>query len=92
MDRLDFNAARSRYERDVGGYMAYANIRRKDDILYIDYVFTPPELRGQGVGSDFMKALMQVARDEKMKVTPICGFAAGWLRKHADEYADIMGV
>lgn len=83
-DALTFNEKDSRYEKSVDGHVVYARTHRKGEILYVDYVFTPPELRGQGAASAFMKDLMALAREQNLKVVPVCGFAAGWLRKHPE--------
>jgi len=90
MGNIVFNDAENRYEKEVGGYAVYANTRSIDGVLYIDYVFTPPELRGKGAAGDFMRDLMGIVRDENLKAKPICGYAASWLRKHADEYAYML--
>ncbi|MCC7305348.1 MAG: N-acetyltransferase [Alphaproteobacteria bacterium] len=79
---LTFNEKDSRYEQIVDGYTVYATTHRKGDILYIDYVFAPPELRGKGAAGAFMKELMEEIRKNRWKAVPVCGFAAGWLRKH----------
>lgn len=86
MSDMRFNASENRYERDFDGHTAYANIRKIDDVLYIDYVFAPPELRGTGAAGKLMSDLMAVVKDEGWKVKPICGYAASWLRKHEKEY------
>ena len=90
MHALHWNEKDGRYIKDVDGHIVYANARHKDGVLFIDYVYTPPELRGTGQGSAFMKDLMAHAQAESMKVKPICGFAAGWLRKHEGQYQDLM--
>lgn len=89
MTEITFNEKESRYEQTVEGHIVYARTHMKDGSLYIDYVFTPPELRGKGAASAFMKALMALAREKNWKTVPVCGFAAGWLRKH-DEYKDLV--
>lgn len=89
MTDLNYNEAEGQYEMEVGGHIAYARTHRKDDVLFIDYVYTPPELRGQGVASCLMKALMALAEDEGWRVKPICGFAAGWLKRH-EEYDEFV--
>lgn len=86
-DSVTFNAAKNRYEMDVNGSIVFGNVRRKDGVLYIDYVEAPPELRGTGAAGRFMEALMQIVKAENLKAKPICGYAAGWLRKH-NEYKD----
>jgi len=86
---IQWNEKESRYERDVDGQVAYVRTHMKDDVLYVDYVFTPSSLRGQGVGSAFMRDLMELARSEAWKVKPICGYAAGWLQRHS-EFHDLL--
>ncbi len=86
---LSFNAKDNRFEQTVDGHEVYANTHRKGDVLYIDYVYAAPELRGKGAAGAFMKELMAQARSEGLKVTPICGYAAGWLRQHS-EYKDLL--
>lgn len=88
---LTFNEKDSRYEQNVDEHIVYARTHMKGDVLYIDYVFAPPELRGKGASSVFMKALMALVREKGWKANPICGFAAGWLRKHS-EYNDLIAA
>lgn len=89
MGQIEFKEAQGRYEQDFDGHIVYANTRKKDDILYIDYVYAPPELRGKGAAGDFMRDLMAVVRDENLKAKPVCGYAASWLRRHEKDFGDI---
>ena len=86
---VTYNEAEQRYEMPFGHLMVYANVRKDTNRLYIDYVFAPPELRGTGAAGQFMRELMAVVRTEKLKVVPICGYAASWLRRHSD-YHDLV--
>lgn len=79
-----------RYEMDEGGLTAYADYRKQGDRLYIDYVFAPPELRGTGASGRLMAALSADARAKGLKITPICGYAAAWLRR-SEEFGDLVG-
>lgn len=83
------NEARSRYELVEQGLIAYADYRRDRGRLYIDYVFSPPPLRGKGASDRLMHGVAAAARHDKLKITPICGYAATWLRRHR-EYADLL--
>ncbi len=88
-DHVTYNVAEKRYEMSFGHLLVYANVRKDTNRLYIDYVFAPPELRGSGAAGQFMRELMDVVRTEKLKVVPICGYAASWLRQHSD-YHDLI--
>jgi len=79
-----------RYEMDEEGLTSYADYRRTGDRLYIDYVFSPVPLRGTGASGRLMAAVAAEARAQDLKVTPICGYAAAWLRRSA-EYKDLVG-
>jgi predicted GNAT family acetyltransferase len=78
-----------RFERDEQGLTSFADYRRSGDRLYIDYVFTPEPLRGTGASERLMSAVAHRARGEGLKITPICGYAAAWL-KRSDEYRDLV--
>ncbi len=86
---VTYNVAEKRYEMPFDHLMVYANVRKDTKTLYIDYVFAPPELRGKGAAGQFMMKLMDVVRTEELKVVPICGYAASWLRRHSD-YHDLV--
>lgn len=79
-----------RYEMDEAGATSYADYRKTGERLYIDYVFSPPELRGSGAAGRLMSALAADARDKGLKITPICGYAAAWLRR-SHEFRDLVG-
>jgi len=78
------DAARSRYEMDEQGMTSFAAYRLSGDRLYIDHVESPPALRGTGAAGRLMTALAEDARAKGLKITPICGYAAAWLRRSKD--------
>jgi len=57
--------------------------------MIIDYVFSPPELRGAGTAGRLMQGVADEARTRNLKITPLCGYAAAWLKRHA-AYADLV--
>lgn len=83
------NIRKSRFELVESGETAYADYRREDGVLTIKYVFAPETLRGTGAAGRLMNDIAAYARDENLKIVPLCGYAASWLRRHA-EYADLI--
>ncbi len=77
------NSALSRFELEVDGKVAYANYRIAKNILNIDYVFSPPELRGTGIAGKLMEEIVKYAKEQNMEIVPICGYAAAWMKRHA---------
>lgn len=83
------NTSQSRFELEINNHITYANYRLKDKTLFIDYVFAPEELRGSGAAGKLMEEIAKKARAENLKITPICGYAVAWLKKHK-EYHDLL--
>lgn len=78
------NQALHRFERKVGDDIVFARYRHRNDTLFIDYVESPPALRGQGEAGKLMAEIMDFARGQGLKVFPICGYAVAWMRRHPD--------
>ena len=81
--------AGTRYEMDEQGETSYADYRLEGARLYIDYVFSPPALRGTGASGRLMTTLALEARTRGWTLTPICGYAAAWL-KRSTEFRDLV--
>ncbi|MBS0361320.1 MAG: N-acetyltransferase [Proteobacteria bacterium] len=79
----------ARYEMEEAGLTSYADYRRQDGTLYIDYVYAPPALRGSGASGRLMTAVATEARQKGLSIVPICGFAAVWLQRNR-EFADLV--
>jgi len=79
----------ARFEMDEQGLTSWADYRRKDDLLFIDHVESPVALRGTGASGRLMGALAAHAREKGLKLTPICAYAAAWL-KRSDEFRDLV--
>ena len=83
------NSARGRFELEVDGQVVFASYRRLGERLAITHVEAPPALRGTGAAGRLMEGVMARARADGLKVAPLCGYAAAWLRRHK-AYADLV--
>jgi predicted GNAT family acetyltransferase len=77
------NTANQRFELDMDGHTVFATYRREGSTLFIDHVEAPPALRGTGAAGKLMQAISDFAKTQHLTITPICGYADSWLRKHA---------
>ncbi|AIQ59455.1 GNAT family N-acetyltransferase [Paenibacillus borealis] len=57
--------------------------------LVIDHTYVSEDLRGQGAGEKLVRAVVDLAREEKVKIVPECPYAAHQFEKHA-EYRDLL--
>lgn len=83
------NPDKSRYELDVDGQIVFAVYRRDGSTLAIRHVEAPPSLRGTGAASRLMHGVMDIARTQRLKVLPLCSYAAAWLSRH-EKYRDLL--
>ena len=83
------NPAHSRFEWRERGMLAFADYRRRGDVLVIPHVEADVALRGTGAAGRLMQALADHARSNGLKLTPICSYAVAWLGRHPKE-ADIL--
>jgi predicted GNAT family acetyltransferase len=73
---------RSRFELEEQGEVAFARYRREDGTLVIAHVEAPPRLRGTGAAGRLMQGVVEAAQAEGLRIVPLCGYAATWLRRH----------
>lgn len=83
------NIALSRFELESEGLIAFAHYELNQNILTIDHVFAPPELRNGGLASKLMTEIAQKAQAENLKITPVCSYAEAWMRRHK-EFQDLL--
>ena len=76
------NTKLSRYELEVDGLLTYADYRRSGERLIIPHVESDPALRGQGAAARLMAHIAADAREEGLQITPLCSYAAAWLRRN----------
>ena len=83
------NAADRRFELERNGHIAFANYERRGSDLVIRHVEAAIPLRGTGAAGELMKGVAEIARSEGLKITPLCGYAWAWIKRHK-EYHDLL--
>jgi predicted GNAT family acetyltransferase len=83
------NPARSRFELEVEGHIAFSEYRLAGDTLTFIHTEVPDALAGKGVGSRLIKGALDQIRQRGLKVKSHCSFVSGWLGKHP-EYQDLL--
>ncbi|MBO9709189.1 MAG: N-acetyltransferase [Caulobacter sp.] len=84
-ETFSHNPAKSRYELDVGGLLAFADYQRNGHRLVIPHVEADPALRGTGAAGRLMSKVAEAARSEGLKIVPLCSYASAWLRRNDPE-------
>lgn len=61
------------------------------DRMLIVHTEVPPELRGRGLAGKLVRAALEHARAQGLRVEPRCSYAAEWIGRHP-EYADLVAA
>jgi uncharacterized protein len=83
------NAARSRFELDVGDGTAVANYEVGDGVITFTHTEVPPQARGTGVGSRLIREALEMVQTLGLKVVARCSFVRDYLAKHR-EFDDLI--
>jgi predicted GNAT family acetyltransferase len=86
---MRLNNAAGRFERDEEGQVVFADYRRAEGRLILDHVEAPLALRGSGAAGRLMEEIAAYAREQKLLIVPLCGYAAHWLRRRP-EHSDLI--
>jgi len=71
------------------GKYAHLEYHISADALYIDSTFVPEEYRGRGLADTLMKAAIEHAKDNKLKIVPVCSYAELFFERHP-EYQNLL--
>jgi predicted GNAT family acetyltransferase len=58
--------------------------------VIVTHTEVPAALQGRGVGSRFVRSMLDMIRASGKKVVPVCGFVAAFIREHP-EYQNMVG-
>jgi predicted GNAT family acetyltransferase len=86
---MRLNAAAGRFELDEAGQVIFADYRRGEGRLILDHVEAPLALRGSGAAGRLMEEIAAYAREQGLRIVPLCAYAAHWLRRRP-EHSDLI--
>jgi uncharacterized protein len=85
------NGAAQRYELGVAGKTAFITYQRTPGVVTFLHAEVPPELSGQGIGSELARGALELARAQGYKVVARCPFVASYIKNHA-EFHDLVAA
>jgi predicted GNAT family acetyltransferase len=83
------NEAQDRFEAEVEGMISLVDYRKRDGVLIVTHTEVPEELDGMGIAAALTKTLLDYARENGLKVHPVCSYTKTYLLRHP-EYNDIV--
>jgi predicted GNAT family acetyltransferase len=52
--------------------------------MYIDSTFVPEEYRGRGLADALMKAAIEYAKENNLRIVPVCSYAKLFFERHPE--------
>lgn len=75
------NLEQTRFQAVVDNNLALLDYQLRDGVLQIDYVYVPPDFRGRGIAGQLMEAALAHARQEGLRVHPVCSYARAYMAR-----------
>ena len=88
---IENNEAEKRFEVEVNGRLALLEYIRAGKNITYTHTEVPKELEGMGIGGRLARHALEFARDNELKVIPICPFVTNYLRTHPEYQPLIFG-
>jgi uncharacterized protein len=78
------NPGASRFEAHLDGHLAECAYRRQGGLLVLHHTEVPPAFQGLGVAASLVKAALDWAREQQLRVRPSCSYVATYMRRHPE--------
>ena len=84
LDKLEVthNQANNAFEAWIDGYLSKLDYIQDGKNFVITHVGVHPEYRGQGVAGKIVEVGLQYAKQNSLRVIPMCSYAAAYIRRN----------
>lgn len=87
---VEHDVPRQRFVAPIEGEEAVVEYTRPDErTMDLHRTFVPPAGRGKGLAGLLVRAALDHASAEGLRIIPTCPYVAGFIEKH-DEYAHLV--
>lgn len=85
VEREELNGVHEFVLRIDGERFGFLEFTRPDTgVMRIEYVEVDPQLRGTGMGRQLVEKAVAFARENRLRVVPICSYARAVIQRDAD--------
>jgi len=78
------NLRLSRFEAQIDGQLARCDYRMDVGVMLLVHTEVPPDLEGQGIGAALVRAALEHAAAQGLRVRPRCSFVGAFLARHRE--------
>jgi uncharacterized protein len=83
------NLDENRFQIEAESRLAVLEYKLNADTIVFTHTGVPDELGGRGLGSKLVRAGLDYAREQGLRVHPLCSFVASYIEKKP-EYQDLV--
>lgn len=76
------NPQANRFEAFVDGELCRADYRMSGGAMHIVHTEVPHALEGRGLAGEVVRAALDYARANRLKVVPACSYVRAYMRRH----------
>lgn len=87
--KLDTDGRGSFFIDQAGERLAEMVISIRDNNLTVFHTEVSEKLKGQGIASTLLSAMVDYAREHQLKVIPLCPYVSAQFKRHPELYNDI---
>ncbi|HNJ82754.1 MAG TPA: GNAT family N-acetyltransferase [Piscinibacter sp.] len=81
---IEHDAKAGRFFTQVHGHLCLCDYRLRDGVMAITHTEVAPELEGQGIAAELVRAALAHAREQGLKVRPLCSYVQAYMRRHPE--------
>lgn len=81
---IDHDAGLGRFSAVVHGHLCACDYRLRDGVMAITHTEVARELEGQGIAAELVRAALAHARENGLKVRPLCSYVQAYMRRHPE--------
>jgi predicted GNAT family acetyltransferase len=81
---IEHDAALGRFSAHVHGHLCVCDYRLRDGVMVMTHTEVAPELEGQGIAAELVRAALAHAREHGLKVRPLCSYVQAYMRRHPE--------
>jgi hypothetical protein len=84
------NPQSGRFEAVVDGELARCDYRMDGEVMLLVHTEVPPALEGRGIAAALVRAALEHAAAEGLRIRPRCSYVSAYLARHP-QYRGLLG-
>jgi predicted GNAT family acetyltransferase len=78
------NGAARRFESLVDGQLSVADYELSGGVMHLTHTWVPKALQGRGIAAHLVRAALDHAKAQGLKVHPVCSYVRLYMERHPD--------